>query len=219
MERLHILQTLESTGVIAVIRVNKADMLNYIVDALLQGGVKALEITMTTPNAIEIIQQISQAVGDVFLIGAGTVLDAQTAQAVIFAGAQFVVSPVFKPEVVEMAHRYDRPVFPGAFTPTEILQAWENGADVVKVFPAGRLGPQYFKDIHGPLPQIKLTPTGGVNLQNTADFIRAGASFVGVGTALLDREMIQNKNWRALSEHTAKFVQAVQKARKQVQGA
>ncbi len=219
MERLHILQTLESTGVIAVIRVNKADMLNYIVDALLQGGVKALEITMTTPNAIEIIQQISQAVGDVFLIGAGTVLDAQTAQAVIFAGAQFVVSPVFKPEVVEMAHRYDRPVFPGAFTPTEILQAWENGADVVKVFPAGRLGPQYFKDIHGPLPQIKLTPTGGVNLQNTADFIRAGASFVGVGTALLDREMIQNKNWRALSEHTAKFVQAVQKARKQEQGA
>jgi len=213
MDRLHILQTLESTGVIAVIRVNKADMLNYIVDALLEGGVKALEITMTTPNAIEIIHQISQAVGDEFLIGAGTVLDTQTAQTVIFAGAQFVVSPVFKKEIVEMAHRYDRPVFPGAFTPTEILEAWENGADVVKVFPAGRLGAQYFKDIHGPLPQIKLTPTGGVNLQNTADFIRAGASFVGVGTALLDREMIQSKNWQALSEHTTKFVRAVQEAR------
>jgi len=215
MNKLKCLELLEKTGIIAVIRAKKDDDLTGIVEALLGGGVRALEITLTTPNAIDVIKELTQSLknSEEFIIGAGTVLDSETAQAVIYAGAQYIVSPVFKPEIVEIAHRYDRTVFPGALTPTEILTAWEAGADAVKVFPAGKFGPKYFRDIHGPLPQVKLTPTGGVNLENTAEFIRNGACFVGVGTALLDRTMITNKDWDALSKHARKFIQEVRKGR------
>lgn len=215
MNRIEIVQLLEETGVIAVIRAKEGDDLDGIVKALLKGGVRALEITMTTPFAVDVIKNLSQTLklDEPFLIGAGTVLDAETAQAVIHAGASFIVSPIYKPEMVQMAHRYDRAIFPGAFTPTEILTAWEGGADVVKVFPAGRFGPKYFRDIHGPLPQIKLTPTGGVNLDNAADFIKNGASFVGVGTALLDKTMIANRDWEALAQHARKFIEAVKQGR------
>ena len=159
------------------------------------------------------IHDISQKIGSDFIIGAGTVLDSETARAVILAGAQFVVSPVINIEMIKTVHRYDKAVFPGAFTPTEILHAWENGADVVKVFPATALGPQFFKDIHGPLPQVRLTPTGGVSLENTGEFIRCGASCVGVGTALLNKKMIADSDWTALTENAKKFVREVQKAR------
>jgi len=215
MDRIQVVQLLEKTGIVAVIRASKEDDLSDIVKALIDGGVRALEITMTTPYAVDVIKQLSQSLnaGDDFLIGAGTVLDGATAEAVIHAGAKFIVSPVCKPELLETAHRYDCAVFPGAFTPTEILAAWEGGADVVKVFPAGRFGPKYFKDIHGPLPQIKLTPTGGVNLDNTAEFIKYGASFVGVGTALLDKQLIHQQNWKGLSAHARKFIEAVQRGK------
>ncbi len=215
MNRIEVIQLLEETGVIAVIRAKEEDDLDGIVKALLKGGVRALEITMTTPYAVDVIKNLCQTVKleEPFLIGAGTVLDAETAQSVIHAGASFIVSPIYKTELVHMAHRYDRPIFPGAFTPTEILNAWEGGADVVKVFPAGRFGPKYFRDIHGPLPQIKLTPTGGVNLDNVADFIKNGASFVGVGTALLDKTMIANHDWDALAQHARKFIEAVKQGR------
>jgi 2-dehydro-3-deoxyphosphogluconate aldolase/(4S)-4-hydroxy-2-oxoglutarate aldolase len=173
-----------------------------------------MEITMTTPNAIEIINEFSSQIGDDFILGAGTVLDSETARSVLLAGAQFVVSPVTNIDMIRTVHRYDKAVFPGAFTPTEILNAWENGADIVKVFPATAVGPQFFKDIHGPLPQIRLTPTGGVSLENAGDFIRCGASCLGVGTALLNKKMIAESDWHTLTEHAKKFVAEVQQARK-----
>jgi 2-dehydro-3-deoxyphosphogluconate aldolase/(4S)-4-hydroxy-2-oxoglutarate aldolase len=213
MHREFIVNKIIESGVVAVIRLNGKEKLPEIIDALSKGGISAMEITMTTPNAIEIINEISQKVGNDFMIGAGTVLDSETARAVILAGAQFVVSPVTNIEMMKTVHRYNKAVFPGAFTPTEILHAWENGADVVKVFPATALGPQFFKDIHGPLPQVRLTPTGGVSLENTGEFIRCGASCVGVGTALLNKKMIADSNWPALTENAEKFVEEVKKAR------
>ena len=213
MHREFIVNKIIESGVVAVIRLNGKEKLPEIIDALSKGGISAMEITMTTPNAIEIINEISQKVGNDFMIGAGTVLDSETARAVILAGAQFVVSPITNIEMMKTVHRYNKAVFPGAFTPTEILHAWENGADVVKVFPATALGPQFFKDIHGPLPQVRLTPTGGVSLENTGEFIRCGASCVGVGTALLNKKMIVDSNWPALTENAEKFVEEVKKAR------
>lgn len=213
MDRLEILHRIESSGVIAVIRLNGDENLDQIICSLAQGGVTAIEITMTTPNAIAYIQNFSKKYGSEFLIGAGTVLNADVAKKVIDAGAEFVVSPILKTEIIRMSHQYHKVVFPGAFTPTEILTAWENGADVVKVFPATTLGPKYFKDIHGPLPEIKLTPTGGVSLDNAAEFMKAGAVFIGVGTALLDKKMIQNEDWSALQNRAAQFKAEVEKGR------
>lgn len=201
------------SGVVGVIRANSAEELMNITLALSKGGVKALEITMTSPGALETIKAVTSELGDGAIIGVGSVLDSETARAAILAGAQFVVSPVFRPEIVELCRRYDKICIPGAFTPTEILSAWEAGADVVKIFPATKLGPGYIKDLKGPLPQIKVTPTGGVNLENTADFIKAGAEFVGVGGAMVDKTLVAQKKWDELSELAAKFVQAVADAR------
>jgi len=209
MTRQEVVRNLEASGIIAVIRLNDVKKLEHIVEALSRSGVKAMEITMTTPDAIQIIRTISGKVASDFFVGVGTVLDPETARAAIHAGAQFVVSPILNIEIIKMAHRYDRAMIPGAFTPTEILHAWDNGADIVKVFPATVLGPKYFKDIHGPLPQIKLTPTGGVNLNNAAEFMRANASCLGVGTALLDKELIDKSDWKGLTNHAAAFVEQV----------
>ncbi|MBN2601556.1 MAG: bifunctional 4-hydroxy-2-oxoglutarate aldolase/2-dehydro-3-deoxy-phosphogluconate aldolase [Candidatus Marinimicrobia bacterium] len=214
MNRQEIIQKIEDIGIVAVIRLNGSDNLAKIIEALANGGVRALEITMTTPNAIEIIREISQTLSSEFLIGAGTVLDSDTAEAVINAGSQFVVSPVFKPEIIETVHKFDKAVLPGAFSATEILSAWEAGADIVKVFPATVVGPGYFKDIHGPLPQIKLTPTGGVTVENAEEFIRCGAVCLGVGSALLDRHMIQNQDWHGLEERARQFKAAVDRGRR-----
>jgi 2-dehydro-3-deoxyphosphogluconate aldolase/(4S)-4-hydroxy-2-oxoglutarate aldolase len=213
MYREVIVNKIIESGVVAVIRLSGKEKLLDIINALSKGGIAAMEITMTTPNAIEIINDFSRQIGDDFILGAGTVLDSETGRAVILAGAQFVVSPVTNIDMIKTVHRYDKAVFPGAFTPTEILHAWENGADVVKVFPATALGPQFFKDIHGPLPQIRLTPTGGVSLENTGEFIRCGASCVGVGTALLNKKIIAESDWKALTENAKKFIGEVQKAR------
>ena len=135
-----------------------------------------------------------EELGDEAIIGVGSVLDAETARMAILAGAQFVVSPVFKPELVAMCKRYSKVCIPGAFTPTEILTAWEAGADVIKIFPATKLGPGFIKDLKGPMPQIEVTPTGGVTLENTAEFIKAGAAFVGVGSALVDKKLVAEQN-------------------------
>ena len=211
--RRNIVNQIEECGIVAVIRLDDTKKLQNIISAISDGGVKALEITMTTPNAIEVIKTVSKQISSEFILGAGTVLDPETARAVILAGAEFVVSPVLNFDVIRMAHRYDKAVFPGAFTPSEILTAWENGADIVKVFPATALGPKFFKDIQGPLPQIKLTPTGGVNLDNAAEFIRAGASCLGVGTAMLNKQMIDNSDWDGLAKLAMSFVEAVKKGR------
>ena len=213
MSRIKTIQLIEEAGIVAVVRVNNTENLMSVVDALCEGGVNAIEITMTTPGAVNIIENIAVKYKDNVLIGAGSVLDTETARTVILAGAQFVVSPVLNIDMIHLCHRYDVAVIPGAFTPTEILKAWENGADIVKIFPANAMGPKYFKDIHGPLPQVKLTPTGGVSLENTGEFIKAGACCVGVGSALVSKDLIKNNDWVGLKNRAIEFRNAVDKGR------
>jgi len=207
------LRLMEETGVVAVIRTQDGGELVSICEALVAGGVLAVEITMTSPGALEAIYQASKVLGGKAIIGAGSVLDGETARAALLAGADFLVSPVLRQDVITMAKRYGKIVIPGAFTPTEILTAWEAGADVVKVFPATKLGPEFFKDIRGPLPQVKLTPTGGVNLGNLGQFLQAGAVFVGVGSALVNRDIVARRDWAALSVLAAQYIAAVKQAR------
>ena len=213
MSKSDILNKIEQSGVIAVIRLNDVSKLEQIISALSSGGIYALEITLTTPNAVKIIAELARSTGKDFLIGAGTVLRPHEAEAVLAAGAQFVVSPVFNKQVVDLTTQADKVSIPGAFSSTEILQAWDSGADIVKIFPATALGPNYFKDIHGPLPGIRLTPTGGVSLENAADFIRAGAFCLGAGTALLDKKMIADSDWQGLQTRAMQFVEQVRLGR------
>jgi 2-dehydro-3-deoxyphosphogluconate aldolase/(4S)-4-hydroxy-2-oxoglutarate aldolase len=184
-----------------------------VADALVAGGVRAIEVTMTVPRAVSLIEQLAANAPAGLLVGAGTVLDAETARQVILAGARFVVGPVFRRAVIEMGHRYDVPVMPGCFTPTEILDAWEAGADVVKVFPATALGPGFFKDVRGPLPQVRLMPTGGVTRDNAGEWIKAGAVAIGVGTALVDKKAIAERRFDAIAANARHFIDAVRLAR------
>jgi 2-dehydro-3-deoxyphosphogluconate aldolase/(4S)-4-hydroxy-2-oxoglutarate aldolase len=211
-----VVRAIEELGVVAVIRLQDANTLRAVVDALASGGVRVLEVTMTVPRAIEMIAEIAPALGQGFLIGAGTVLDADTAVKAIDAGATFVVSPVFKPEVVAACHAQDCPVMPGCFSPTEILNAWEAGADFVKVFPATSLGPGFLKDVRAPLPQLKLVPTGGVSIDNAGDWIRAGAAAVGVGSALIDPKVVAAGNFASMTERARRLVVNVQAARSEL---
>jgi 2-dehydro-3-deoxyphosphogluconate aldolase / (4S)-4-hydroxy-2-oxoglutarate aldolase len=210
--RTQVTQAIEANGIVAVIRMKEPEKLRAVVDALAEGGVRALEVTMTVPRAIEMIGQLAPTLPPGFLLGAGTVLDAETARLAILAGAQFIVGPVFRPDVITMCHRYDVAAMPGCFTPTEILAAWEAGADVVKVFPATALGPGFFKDVRGPLPQVKLMPTGGVTLDNAGDWIKAGAVAVGVGTALLDAKAIASGAYDVITANARRIVANVQAA-------
>lgn len=211
--RAETVAALEACGVVAVIRLKDAGTLGAVVDALATGGVLALEVTMTVPGAIDLIREISPSLPRDVVLGAGTVLDAETAQAAIEAGARYVVSPVFREEVLRVCHRFDVAALPGCFTPTEILEAWEAGADVVKVFPATALGPGYFRDLRGPFPNLRLMPTGGVSLANAADWIRAGAVAIGVGTALVDAEAVAARRFGEITERARQFVAAVAAAR------
>lgn len=208
-----IVQEIERAGIVAVIRMKEPDKLRAVVDAIAAGGVRALEVTMTVPGAVELIRQLAPTLPPGFVLGAGTVLDAATALRVIDAGAQFVVSPVFRVPVIDACHSAGVPAMPGCFTPTEILEAWDAGADVVKVFPATALGPTYLKDIRGPLPQVKLMPTGGVTLDNAGEWIRAGAVAVGVGTALLDSKAIAAGDYGVLRANAERIVANVKAAR------
>ncbi len=187
--------------------------LRAVVDALLAGGVRVLEVTMTVPGAIELIRTLASALPPELVLGAGTVVDVETADRVIDAGAGFLVSPVLRPSLIELARRRDVPIMPGCFSPTEILTAWEAGADIVKVFPATALGPGYLKDIHGPLPAIKLMPTGGVTVTNAGDWIRAGAVAVGVGSALVDNVAVASENFAAITENARRIIEHVSQAR------
>lgn len=207
------LQLMIQTGVVAVIRAESAESLMDVVAALHRGGLRAVEITMTTPDAIDVIRQASRKFGDDVLVGVGSVLDPETARLAILAGAEFVVGPVLNKDVIAVCRRYSKIVVPGAFTPTEILAAWEAGADVVKVFPATKLGPAYLKDVKGPLPQVLLSPTGGIDLGNAGEFIKAGACFLGVGTAMLDKKLVAEGRWDELAERASLFLDAVAQAR------
>jgi 2-dehydro-3-deoxyphosphogluconate aldolase / (4S)-4-hydroxy-2-oxoglutarate aldolase len=213
--RTEVLQTIEATGVVAVIRLRDPELLQDVVEALMAGGVRALEVTMTVPHAVELIAGLADTLPPEFELGAGTVLDVDTARQVIDAGARFVVSPVFNPEVVQLCHDEDVVVAPGCFSPTEILTAWQAGADVVKVFPATVLGPGFFKDVRAPLPHVRLMPTGGVTKENAGDWIRAGAVALGVGTAILDAKAIEERRFQVVTENARHFVEAVRRAREQ----
>ena len=213
--RAAIVSSLEDAGVIAVIRLADGGELKAVADALLLGGVRAIEVTMTVPNAVERIEELAASLPGDALLGAGTVLDAGTARQVIRAGARFVVSPVFREALIETCHYDDVPVMPGCFTPTEILNACEAGADAIKVFPATALGPTFIKDVRGPLPQLRLVPTGGVTKENAGEWIRAGAMAIGVGTALVDGKAVAERRWSAITAMARHFVAAVREARGQ----
>ncbi len=211
--RPDVVRAIEAGGVVAVIRLKQPDRLRAIVDAVAEGGVRALEVTMTVPGAIDLIAALAPSLPPEFLLGAGTVVDGDTARRAIAAGAQFVVGPVFRPEVLAACHERDVAVMPGCFSPTEILEAWDAGADIVKVFPATVLGPAFFKDLRGPLPHVKLMPTGGVTLDNAGDWIRAGAVAVGVGTALLDAKAIAAGDYGMITANARRIVAGVRAAR------
>jgi 2-dehydro-3-deoxyphosphogluconate aldolase/(4S)-4-hydroxy-2-oxoglutarate aldolase len=211
--RSEVVAEIERLGVVGIIRLQDPSAVRGIVDALAKGGVKALEVTMTVPGAIDLIAEIAPTLPGDFLFGAGTVLDADTAHRAARAGAQFIVSPVLRPDVIKAAHDDGIPALPGCFTPTEILTAWELGADVVKVFPATSVGPGYLKDIRGPLPQVKLMPTGGVSIDNVGEWLKAGAVAVGVGSALLDARAIAARQFDVLEANARRIVGNVKAAR------
>lgn len=213
MSRLTVLQDVEASGIVAVIRMKDPAKLRGVVDALIEGGVRALEVTMTVPGAIGLIESLARDLPKGFHLGAGTVLDAETARQTILAGATFIVAPTLDLATIEMCHRYDVAAMPGAFTPTEILTAWQGGADIVKVFPATSLGPGFFKDVRAPLPQVRLMPTGGVSLTNAGEWIKAGAVAVGVGTALLDTAAIAEGRFDVIAHNARTLVEAVKAAR------
>ncbi len=203
----------EEAGIVAVIRIKEPQRLKAVVDAIAEGGIRVLEVTMTVPGAIELIANLAPRMPPGFLLGAGTVVDAMTAGRVIDAGARFIVSPVFRQEVISACHARDVAAMPGCFSPTEVLNAWDGGADVVKIFPATALGPGYIKDLRAPLPQVKTMPTGGVTIENAGEWIKAGAVAVGVGTALLDAQAIAEGNYEVLRRNAERIVANVQAAK------
>lgn len=207
-------EEIKQRAVIAVIRGTTLDTIIPIAEALKAGGVTALEITMETPKALAIIEKLSDEFGPEVLVGAGTVLDPETARAAILSGARFVFSPTVKKETIEMTKRYGIISVPGALTPTEMLTAYEYGADLIKVFPAAAMGPEYFKSISGPLPQIPLMPTGGIDINNTGTFIKAGAIAVGVGSTLVNTKLkLSEGNLLQITEKAERFIKEVEQAR------
>lgn len=207
---MSVVDRIRQIGIIPVVRANSADEAFAAVEAICAGGIPILEITMTVPGAVKIIKELSLQLGDSALIGAGTVLDSDTARACVDAGARFIVSPALDVATIETCRILDIPIFPGALTPTEIVTAWRAGADAVKVFPANAVGgPAYLKSVKAPLPQIELIPTGGVSLANTADFIRAGALAVGVGADLVDLAAIRRGDAASITAKAQDYVAAV----------
>jgi 2-dehydro-3-deoxyphosphogluconate aldolase/(4S)-4-hydroxy-2-oxoglutarate aldolase len=201
-------------GVVPVIRVASAEEAMGVAQALKEGGISVIEVTMTVPGAMEVIQEVSQKFKDRVLLGAGTVLDPETARLALLHGARFLVTPSLNLETIRLANRYGAVVIPGALTPTEIVTAWEAGADLVKVFPIGQVGgPAYIRAIKAPLPQIPLVPTGGVNLQNAGEYIRAGAAAIAAGGELVDKKAVAEKKFSIVADNARRFIEEVKKAR------
>lgn len=216
-DRQGTLDAVLASGAVAVVRLADSGRLVRLAEAIAEGGVTAIEVTMTTPDALAVIEDVSRQLGDAVTVGVGSVLDAETARRAVDAGARYVVSPVFKREIVDEAHRMGVPAMPGCFTPTEILAATEAGADTVKVFPADVLGMDFFKGVLAPMPHLQLMPTGGVTLTNAGDWVRAGAVAVGVGSALLDKRAIADGDWAALTERARTLRQSVDDGRASIQ--
>ena len=206
-----ILNEILKTKVVAVLRIKEPDKLKKVIDALYKGGITALEITMTVPNAIQLIEKMSKELDKNIVLGVGSVLNKSVAEDAIKAGAKYVVSPVLKKEIIETAHKFDVPVMPGCFTPTEIQTAYEYGADIIKVFPADVVGMAFFKAVLAPLPHLKLMPTGGVSLTNAGEWLKAGACAVGVGSALLDKKAIKDENYSVLTQNAKTIIENIQK--------
>lgn len=214
MNRSEIMRRIFEVGLIPVVRAASADEAVRAVEAIKEGGVPILEITMTVPGAVRVIEEVARRYGTEAVVGAGTVLDAETARVCIMAGAQFILSPSLNLDMIACCKRYGVPVVPGALTPTEVVAAWQAGADAVKVFPAGNVGgASYIKALKGPLPQIDLVPTGGVSLKTAADFIRAGSSALGVGTDLVDTKALREGQAHMITERARQFVEIVKEAR------
>ena len=208
-----ITKSLIDGGAIAVIRLADASKLIKVAEAIYKGGVSAIEITMTVPDAINVIKSACKEIGSYMNVGVGSVLNQETAKKAIEAGAKYVVSPIFKKEIIETAHANGVPAMPGAFSPTEIQTAFEAGADIVKVFPADVVGMAFFKGILAPMPHLRLMPTGGVTLTNAGDWLRSGACAVGVGSALLDKKAIEAENYEVLTENAKVLIESINKAR------
>jgi 2-dehydro-3-deoxyphosphogluconate aldolase/(4S)-4-hydroxy-2-oxoglutarate aldolase len=214
MNKAEVLRQITGTGIIPVVRAQSADEAMRAIEAIGEGGISVLEITMTVPGAVKLIEELACRYESDAIVGAGTVLDAESARLCILAGARFIVSPALDLETIECGRRYGVVVLPGAMTPTEVLTAWTAGADLVKVFPAGSLGgASFIKNLKAPLPQIELVPTGGVSLKTAADFIKAGAAALGVGTDLVDTTALRDGNARLITERARQFVEIVKEAR------
>lgn len=207
------LSRIGTSGIVAVIRATSGELLADVAEALLAGGVDVMEVTFTVPRAHEVLRRVAQQLGDRILLGAGTVLDPETARIALLEGAEFIVSPTVNLDVIKLCRRYDKLVMPGALTPTEVLAAWEAGADVVKIFPSDLTGPAYLRALAGPLPHVRLMPTGGVNLQTAAEFLRAGAFALGVGGSLVDPKAVAAGDLEKIESLAREFVGVVRKTR------
>ena len=213
MTKPQIISRLLDPGIIAIIRADSSQQLVAAAGALLDGGVTAMEVTMTTPDALRVIAEVIQKFGDRVVMGVGSVLDPETARAAILAGAEFIVTPVTRPEVIQMCNRYGKPIASGAFTPTECLLAHESGADFVKLFPADQVGPTYIRNLLAPLPMLQIIPTGGVTPETAAAFLKAGSVALGAGSSLVSKDILQRADWAGLTSKAREFVQAVRAAR------
>jgi 2-dehydro-3-deoxyphosphogluconate aldolase / (4S)-4-hydroxy-2-oxoglutarate aldolase len=209
-----ILNTLMEVGVVPIIRTSSAESAILAIEAVYRGGIRSAEITMTVPGAVHALEKLADKFGDQMILGAGTVLDPETCRACILAGAQFIVTPALNPATIALSRRYSKPIFPGALTPTEVVAAWEAGADAVKIFPASAMGgAKYIKALKGPLPQIEMIPTGGVNLDTAADFLKAGACAVAVGSELIDAATIKAGKYEVFEERAKQYLEVVRQAR------
>jgi len=214
VDKQAILSGIIDIGVVPVVRTSSAESAIRAIQAIFRGGIRAAEITMTVPGAVKALEKIADEFGDQIVLGAGTVLDPETARVCMLAGAQFFVTPALNVKTIEVARRYSKVIFPGALTPTEVLTAWDAGADAVKIFPCSAVGgAKYIKALKGPFPQIEMIPTGGVNLDTAADFLRAGACAVAVGGELVDAKTIQEGRYEVFEERAKQYLQVVKNAR------
>ena len=213
MSREATLRKITDTGIVAVIRADNGEQLVDVTEALVAGGVTAIEVTFTVPKAHKVLEFVADRFGDQIQLGAGTVLDAETARIAILAGAEFIVAPIVDLPTIEISHRYDKAMMPGALTPTEVVRAWQAGADVVKIFPSDLTGPSYLKSLKGPLPQIRMMPTGGVNLDTAETFLKAGACALGVGGSLVEKSALASGNMDRIRDLASQYVEIVRQFR------
>ncbi len=220
MQRKDILNFITEVGIVPIVRTTSAESAIKAVEAIYNGGIRAAEITMTVPGAVQALEKVADRFGDKIVLGAGTVLDPETARICMLAGAEFFVTPALKVATIEMAKRYSKVVCPGALTPTEVLTAWDAGADVVKIFPAGNVGgPKYIKALKGPFPHVEMIPTGGVNLETAGEFLKAGACAVAVGGELVDAKSVKEGRYDIIEAKTRQYLEVIAKARAEMKTA